>query len=179
MSRRHGHSCRMVAAVVGAALASAACASSRPHPSCSRLPGAAVPVVPSIRHIPYPQASHVPYDSVPPTSGPHVPFTVAPGVYREQIADEIQVHALEHGHVLVQYAPNTASSVVDTLEDVARRFPRDVVLAPYDRLRSGIALTAWGRIERLSHPDTGRIDAFVTALAGRYAHGWRWDPGCP
>jgi hypothetical protein len=39
--------------------------------------------------------------AIPPTSGPHVAQTVAPGVYRE----EIQVHALEHGHVVVQYAP--------------------------------------------------------------------------
>jgi Protein of unknown function (DUF3105) len=143
------------------------------------LPGRAVPIVLSLRHIPYPQASHAPYDSVPPTSGPHVPFTVAPGVYREGIAEEIQVHALEHGHVLIQYAPATAPSTVRALEDVGRRFAREVVVAPYDRLGSGIALTAWGRIEWLRGLDTGKIDAFVTALAGRYTHGWRWDAGCP
>jgi Protein of unknown function (DUF3105) len=132
-----------------------------------------------VRHIPYAQASHAPYSSIPPTSGPHVSFTVAPGVYREQIADEIQVHALEHGHVLVQYAPDTPSLEVGRLEDVARRYPRDVILAPYGGLDSRIALTAWGRIERLGRADTRKVEAFVTAFAGRYQHGWRWDAGCP
>jgi hypothetical protein len=67
------------------------------------LPGTAVPEIES-PHIPYISAPHAPYTSTPPTSGPHLPQTVAPGVYREAIAEELQVHALEHGHVLIQYA---------------------------------------------------------------------------
>jgi hypothetical protein len=135
------------------------------------LPGQEVSALPG-RHIPYLGAEHEPYTSVPPTSGPHVPFTIAPGVYREQIPDELQVHALEHGHVLIQYASGTPSQVVDELENVARRYPREVVVAPYDDLQSGIALTAWGRIDFLESFDQERIDAFVDAFAGRYDHGY-------
>jgi hypothetical protein len=140
------------------------------------LPGQEVPTLEG-RHIPYLGAEHEPYTTVPPTSGPHVPFTVAPGVYREEIADELQVHALEHGHVLIQYAPGTPSDVVDDLEDVARRYPRQVIVAPYDGLTSGIALTAWGRIDRLDTVDRARIDAFVEAFAGRYDHGFHDGEG--
>ena len=51
--------------------------------------------------------------------------------------------------------------------------PRDVLVAPYPKLPSGLVLTAWGRIERLSQPDSKRIRTFVTAFRGRYVHGWR------
>jgi Protein of unknown function (DUF3105) len=140
---------------------------------CNRLPGRAVPILKDIHHIAYVDAPHVPYDSVPPTSGPHVPFVVAPGPYGSPIPDALQVHDLEHGHVLIQYAPGTSGDERHELEDFARRYPRDVLVAPYPKLRSGVALTAWGRIERLSRPDGKRIRAFVTAFRGRYVHGWR------
>jgi hypothetical protein len=96
-----------------------------------------------------------------------------PGVYREDIAEEIQVHALEHGHVLVLYAPGTPVDQIRMLESIARRHPRDVVLAPYRKLDQGIALTAWGRLARLDRPDTGLIEHFVRTFARRYNHGWK------
>jgi hypothetical protein len=136
------------------------------------LPGQEVPTLPS-PHIPYLGAPHPPYNSLPPTSGPHVPQTVASGVYREEIPDELQVHALEHGHVLIQYSEATPGGEVRLLEDVARRHLRDVVVAPYRRLASGIALTAWGRLEYLDAVDPAAVDAFVRAFAGRYDHGWQ------
>jgi hypothetical protein len=141
--------------------------------ACSELPGTGVPVLADNRHIPYVDAPHAAYDSLPPTSGPHVPWVAAPGVYREAIPAEIQVHDLEHGHVLIQYARTTPRSAVDELEDVARRHLHDVLVAPNDRLRSGIALTAWGRVEYLREPDRRRIERFVLDLAGRYDHGWQ------
>lgn len=137
----------------------------------SNLPGEAVPIMASIRHIPYVGAAHEPYNSVPPTSGPHLPWTVAPGVYQEPIAEELQVHTLEHGHILIQYAPATPKDQIGLLEGMARRYPRDVVLAPYTKLTAGIALTAWGRIERMEQVSPQRIELFIQAFAGRYNHG--------
>jgi hypothetical protein len=135
-------------------------------------PGQEVPILPS-PHLPYLGAPHPAYNSLPPTSGAHVPQTVAPGVYREVIPDELQVHALEHGHVLVQYAADTPAGEVRELEGVARRHLRDVVVAPNGGLTTGIALTAWGRLEYLDAVDPTAIDDFVRAFAGRYEHGWR------
>jgi Protein of unknown function (DUF3105) len=143
--------------------------------ACSELPGTGVPVLADNHHIPYVDAAHTAYNSVPPTSGPHVPWVAAPGVYREPIPDEIQVHDLEHGHVLIQYARTTSRSDVDELESIARRHLHDVLVSPRDGLRAGIALTAWGRVEYLRAPDRRHIERFILDFAGRYDHGWRGD----
>jgi hypothetical protein len=176
MSRhpRRGHRALPAALLLPLALLLpfAACATPRPAPPGGPLPGREVPVLPS-PHIPYLGAAHEAYTTLPPTSGPHVPQTVAPGVYREPIPDELQVHALEHGHVLVQYAPATPAGEVRVLEGTARRHPRAVIVAPYPGLEAGIALTAWGRLERLDTLDPGAVEAFVRAFAGRYDHGWQ------
>jgi hypothetical protein len=141
-------------------------------PADEGLPGRPIRILAS-PHIPFIGAPHAAYDSIPPTSGPHVPWTVAPGIYRQQIPEELQVHALEHGHVLIQYAPGVAATERRELEGFGRRHSRQVLVAPYGRLESGVALTAWGRLERLPHPDRGRIETFIDRLSGRYVHGWR------
>jgi len=134
-------------------------------------PGRPVAVLPS-PHIPVIGAHHPPYNSVPPTSGPHVPQTVAPGVYTQPLAEEIQVHVLEHGHVLIQYGAGLPPGQLSELRTVARRHPRDVVLAPYPPIDRGVALTSWGRVARLTTADERQIEAFIAAFAGRYVHGW-------
>ena len=47
--------------------------------------------------------SHEPYNSTPPTSGPHLPYIAPWGVHTKPIANELQVHNLEDGGVVVQY----------------------------------------------------------------------------
>jgi hypothetical protein len=115
---------------------------------------------------------------VPPTSGPHYPFTVATGVYAEPLAEGLTVHAMEHGHVVVQYAADTPPGVVAQLAGVARRYGKDVVLAPYPKLSRGIALTAWGRIDVLDRYDERRVTTFVERLRGRYEHRWTRPDDC-
>jgi hypothetical protein len=141
-------------------------------PPVSSGPGEEIPALKS-PHLPYVAAPHAPYNSVPPTSGPHVHQTVTTGLYRHDIPEELQVHALEHGHVLVQYAPGTSAEEVRLLETIVRFHLRDVVLAPYAKLDKGVALTAWGRLARLDHPDRRTIEFFVETFAGRYNHGWQ------
>jgi len=141
--------------------------------TCAELPGRAVPVMHDRHHLAFVDARHVAYDSIPPTSGPHIAFTVAPGPYADPIPDELQVHALEHGHVLIQYAPSLPASQRREVEHLARRHLDAVLVAPYPRLRAGIALTAWGRIDRMGRYDQTRVEAFVAALSGRYVHGWK------
>jgi len=141
------------------------------------LPGTEVPMLPS-PHIARLGVAHAEYNSLPPTSGPHLAWTIAPGVYQEAVADELAVHALEHGHVVVRYAPSTSAAEAELLAGVARRYPRDVVVAPYPKLATGIALTAWGRIEAMPTIDTAGVERFVRMLRGRYNHGWvkDWRP---
>ncbi|WP_412537813.1 DUF3105 domain-containing protein [Longispora sp. K20-0274] len=140
-------------------------------PAGRDLPGTELPMLPS-PHIPYLGAEHAAYNSLPATSGPHLPWPAASGVYRESVPDELMVHSLEHGHVAVQYAPDTPAGQVALLEDIARRYPAEVVAAPYPRLGHGVALTAWCRLQTLDSVDEAAIVRFVEALAGRYDHGW-------
>jgi hypothetical protein len=138
---------------------------------CSALPGQAEP--PEGRsHLPYLGAPHAPYRTEPPTSGPHLPWIIATGVYRAAIPEELQVHLLEHGNVLVQYPVDAPERLRQQLEAIVRMRPDKVVVAPYPKLRGGVALTAWQRLELLPGYDRPAIERFVTALAGRYDHGW-------
>jgi hypothetical protein len=142
------------------------------------LPGRAIEILDS-PHISPAQAPSVRYDSLPPTSGPHYAFTIATGIYTRPIPDGLTVHALEHGHVAIQYAPGTAQDEINALTRIARRYGADVLLAPYPKLKAGIALTAWGRLDLLDHDDQRRIESFVERLRGRYVHGWARPDDCP
>lgn len=147
----------------------------RPAPC---LPGAPVAIMDS-PHISQSQASDVAYNSQPPSSGPHFPFTIAAGVYQQPVPDGLTIHAMEHGHVIVHYAPDLPAGQVATLEQVARRYGADVVLTPNPALPRGVAVTAWGRIEHLDTADQPRISRFIEALRDRYNHGWTRDQDCP
>ena len=135
------------------------------------LPGQAIPVLPS-PHLSIGELAHVTYNSQPPTSGPHFAIPPAPGIYDSPLPPGEFVHAEEHGHVVIVYAPGTPRATVAGLEQVAKSYPGDVVLTPYGGIPHGIALAAWGRLETLDRTDRARIDAFVVALRGRYDHKW-------
>jgi Protein of unknown function (DUF3105) len=178
--RRVAHFVRLAAmlAIVGFGLASMQLlpgvhltAGARAVVACDKLPGRAVAGLPP-RHLSYLGQTHAPYTSSPPTSGPHMPWLISPGVYDKVIPDEYQVHLLEHGKVIVQYPVDAPDAVVDAVERITQRRVHEVVSAPSRALRHGIALTAWQRIERLPRFDRDRVQAFADALAGRYSHGW-------
>jgi hypothetical protein len=149
-------------------------ASSRVAPC---LPGVSVPVLPS-PHVSAREAATVEYNSLPPTSGPHASFSLTPGRYDEPVPDHLTVHALEHGHVAVQYAPGIGADTVRRLVALALRHSSDVVLAPYPQLSRGIALTAWGRLDLLDSYDETRVTRFIEQLHGRYDHGWQQTDPC-
>lgn len=140
--------------------------------SCDQVPGTPE-AFEGNRHIPYDGAPHEPYKTVPPTSGTHSAQIVAVGVYREPVPGELQVHALEHGHVFLQYAPGTSKVDIDALERIGRRYPRDAYVAPYPALDRGIALTGWQRLQRLDNLDENAIGKFITTVAGRFNHTWQ------
>lgn len=141
------------------------------------LPGEAVEIMDS-PHISQTRADTVEYNSQPPTSGPHFAFTVATGVYQRPVAAGLFVHAMEHGHVIIHYAPGTPDDEVTALTKLAKRYGADVMLHPYPPLERGIALAAWGRLDRLDQYDEDRLVAFIEALRGRYQHGWTTDQEC-
>ncbi len=108
------------------------------------------------------------YNSVPPTSGTHAPGWTQCGLHTEQIADEIQVHNLEHGFVLMQYNPNDLL-IRDNLVGIAEQlpgWPNYYVVAPNSAIEKPIALTAWARTQFLDTVDENVIRAFAEAYRG-------------
>lgn len=130
------------------------------------------------------------YSSDPPTSGPHwigagayyrtaggLATTIPPqwGVYSEELPNEMLVHSMEHGGVIVWYNPRAGCDgrcVALLSASVTRYVARGqhVIMVPYAGLRTPVALTSWTRLERLDHPDAARLAAFVVA------HDRRYDP---
>ena len=108
---------------------------------------------------------HVPYNSEPPTSGPHLPYIAPWGVHTRPIPNELQVHNLEDGGVVVQYNCD-CPDLAEKLAGIVRRYDRYVVLAPYPTMKSRIALTAWTRLEALDEFDAARIERFIKAYRG-------------
>ena len=106
------------------------------------------------------------YSTSPPTSGPHSPQAPAWGG-QGSLSEELQVHGLEHGGVLVQYncsppCPETVSS----LRFITSGYDRGVILAPYTAMDAKIALTSWGKIDLLDEFDRDRIKEFVSKNRG-------------
>jgi hypothetical protein len=155
----------IVATAVGSPVTTA------PTPDGTGLPGHDVPVLDS-PHIPVGRAWAAQYNSDPPTSGPHFAVVPAPGVYTSALPAGLQVHALEHGRVGLQYALATPAEVISQLRAVGAKYPDDVFVAPHPGLKHGIALTAWGRLDTLATFDQAKVIRFVEALRGRYDHGW-------
>jgi hypothetical protein len=108
---------------------------------------------------------HEAYNSTPPTSGPHLPYIAPWGVHTKPIANELQVHNLEDGGVVVQYNCE-CPELADKLAQIVGRYDRFVVLAPYPAMKSRIALTAWTRLETLDDFDAARIERFIKAYRG-------------
>jgi Protein of unknown function (DUF3105) len=101
------------------------------------------------------------YNSTPPTSGPHDPNPAPCGVSTEPIPNEVQVHDLEHGVVMVQYRPGLDQAQVQRLASLARSYSSHVIVAPYTGLQTPVAVTAWTRLMTLDRVDTGKIRTFI------------------
>jgi hypothetical protein len=132
--------------------------------AAANLPGVAMPDQGNL-HIATADSPHEPYNSDPPTSGPHLPYIAPWGVHTRPIPPELQVHNLEDGGVLVQYNCE-CPDLVEKLRGIARRYDRQVILAPYPPMKSRLALTAWTRIDAFDELDEKRIVRFIEAYRG-------------
>lgn len=127
-------------------------------------PGKAVDVL-EATHV-TPGQDHAAYNSTPPTSGPHYANDADWGIHTAPVENELQVHNLEHGGIVIQYKPDLDADTVSQLLDLVRELGptyKKLILAPYPGLDSAIALTAWGRIDKFERFNAGRIRDFVKA----------------
>lgn len=119
------------------------------------------------KHLKTAEEQHDPYNTSPPTSGPHLGGKANWGVHETQIQDELQIHNLEDGGVIVHYDPSKVDAAgIQTLTDIVKGYSEKVNLEPYANLETPIVLTAWTRIDRLPALDEQRIKDFINAYKG-------------
>lgn len=128
------------------------------------------------RHVYIGQAQ---YDTDPPTSGPHYAQLVLPGVQDMPVADEVLVHNMEHGYVIVWYNCGYEPALSqDACADLRNQLsalvvPRaaqnaHVVLAPDGTMERRIALTAWQFMDAFDGFDQARVQAFIDTFECHY-----------
>ncbi len=119
-------------------------------------------------HIAGPDADHPPYNTDPPTSGWHVENITPWGSYDRAVPDELVVHNMEDGGVVLWYALGTAAENernLRALEEIARGYRR-VVIAPREGMPTPYALTAWQRLQRFESLDAEAMGRFLDAYEG-------------
>ena len=118
-------------APIGVSKSEASCSRVKEFPASSR------------EHIPE-GSQHEPYNSSPPTNGPHYGNPAQTGFYTSALPPEQLVHNLEHGQIVIWYAPNAPDEVKEDIEAVVGEQPIATVASPYEgELEGNFALTAW------------------------------------
>jgi hypothetical protein len=144
---------------------SAATVVSEPTPNdAASLSEIKVPAMDSRRHLERPDEAHEPYNSIPATSGPHFPVWWQEwGVVDEELPDELVIHNMEHGGVIIRYdCPEGCPDLVSQLAEVTFRYQK-VILSPYTGLGTRIAVAAWTYLDKFDEFDEDRIVQFIDA----------------
>ena len=117
-------------------------------------------------HIVNPTDEHPAYNSNPPTSGWHTGGNIGPwGVTTQPLADEITIHNLEHGGVIIHYRQDLDQATVDQLTTLTRQLQQQspcvlLIPRPTDKLDKPIAVTAWTWMLKLDSFDATTITNF-------------------
>lgn len=114
------------------------------------------------------EGENVTYNSNPPTSGPHLPTWEKYGIKDKEIQDELLVHSLEHGYVILSYNCSKLPQGSDCeafkkqLVDIANeKRVWKLIVIPRSNLDVPLALTAWGHLDKMNQVDKNRIVAFI------------------
>ena len=138
------------------------------------MPGVAIPIQ-GRNHIAVGEP-HDPYNSDPPTSGPHYDTPAQGGFYDIAPVDEYLVHDLEHGYVNIyyncgKYTSGTCDQLKQQVKDVMSAAGLSpifgdlkLIAAPRPSMPQVIALTAWGRLDKLSTFNRQEILDFIRAF---------------
>ena len=120
-----------------------------------------------------PPFNHVPgtvaYETVPPTSGAHWATPTQCGFYEDGVTDELVVHNMEHGNVVMSYNL-TDDADKERLREVHENLNGNgewLVTRFYPNIPPGtVALTAWGVLDEFEGVNEERIERFYEAYKG-------------
>lgn len=106
--------------------------------------------------------AHEPYNSNPPTSGPHTGNDVAGGGIKDTpVADEIVVHSLEHGAVVLWYSDDVGQEDLEKLKKIFNEAVGKKIMIPRKNMDKPIALTSWSYRLLLETVDEEKIKEFI------------------
>jgi hypothetical protein len=117
------------------------------------------------------------YTNYPPTSGKHYPGVAELGFSYKQIAEGYLVHSMEHGVIVLYYRPDLPESVKESLRKLFTQLPPDkagpvkLIVTPYPKLKTPMALAAWTRLLPLSEFDFQQIWTFYRAWVSKGPEG--------
>jgi hypothetical protein len=100
------------------------------------------------------------YPQNPPVGGPHSPIWQNCGFYDKEFPKERGVHSMEHGAVWVTYSPSLAAADVAVLKAFADN-GRKVLVSPYTGLPTPVVASAWGKQLQLQSVNDPRLAQFV------------------
>jgi hypothetical protein len=125
------------------------------------------PVMPSAYHV---DGKTVSYSTLPPTSGDHWSAPAQCGFYdSKELADEVIVHNMEHGNVVINYniSDESQKSHLKELHSQLSGSNEWLVTRPYKEIPEGsITLTAWGISDEFEGVNEERITRFVETYSG-------------
>jgi hypothetical protein len=97
-------------------------------------------------HLPEEELDEIEYDTNPPTSGDHSEDPLADGAFADPAPPANYLHSMEHGRVVIHYAPDLPEDEQLEIKGVFEESPAGVILTPNPELRSEVAVTAWLRL---------------------------------
>lgn len=128
-------------------------------------------VIPRLKREHIPQSKRAIYNSNPPTSGAHFDSQARWGIYNQAPVDELLVHNLEHGGIVVSYHPQQVQGkeleqLRKQVKELSANNPR-IILTPRANLDKAIALTAWGYLQKLDKYTPTAVKTFYDAHIAR------------
>lgn len=109
------------------------------------------------------------YSTIPATSGDHWSAPTKCGFYDVELRDEVVVHNMEHGNVIMTYnlINDSDKTKLQTIHDNLEGSGDWLVTRPDNRIKEGhIVMTAWGILEEFTEIDEAGISRFFDAYQG-------------
>jgi hypothetical protein len=101
-----------------------------------------------------------------PTGGAHSPNVPRCGLFTEELAGELAVHAPEHGAIVTWYSAELEDELAPDLRQLVRGYDDRVILSPNPNLTDPIVVTAWNRLKAYDTP-VPEISEFIETYRGR------------
>ena len=99
-------------------------------------------------HVPISQTKLKPYSTDPPTSGPHWDVWVQKGIYDTPQSDEMLVHSLEHGYIVIDMSctQQACPDLYNQLKSLVLSYDKKVILNYRPQTKTPVAVAAWTRL---------------------------------